>query len=160
MKPEASLPLEIRQRRAFQKPWHATAFAMLLSLHQADRFTWPQWTEAFAQSERTSPQRAGECIEDAYYRRVLETLLAFLSAQKLVQPAEVAAVEAAWRGAYLSTPHGQPVELAPETLARALSGEAAWHGDDDHGHHAAHHHHSHGTPRVVTPVAVSPARGA
>lgn len=161
---ENALPLDVRQRRAFQKPWHANAFAILLSLHQAGRFTWPQWTQAFAQQEKLSPPRPAECIDDAYYRRVTETLLDLLSARGLVLPAHVAAVESAWRDAYLSTPHGHPVELTSDALARSLSGEivADPHDDDHHHHEPDHHHAGHrhaGKRHVIAPLAVFPALG-
>jgi nitrile hydratase accessory protein len=149
-----SLPLDIQNRRAaFQKPWHATGFAILLSLHRAGLFSWPEWVDAFSSRDRMSPDRAGECVEDGYYRRVLETVEDLLSGKGMMTAQALAAMDDAWRRAYLGTPHGMPVELSNAVAVK-----------DDHNHHDhSERHHRHPTSARIPareraiPVAISPA---
>jgi len=43
----------------------------------------------------------------------LETLVTIIQRHDAITPELLQAVEDQWRAAYLSTPHGQPVRLAP-----------------------------------------------
>lgn len=86
----------------FEAPWHAQAFA--LTHHLADRGTirWSNWTGALSQ------QVAARRIEtsDDYYRAWIAALESLLPDTR-----DLDALTEAWRGAYLETPHGQPVAL-------------------------------------------------
>jgi nitrile hydratase accessory protein len=81
------------------------------AMNEAGQFTWAEWTEAF-----------GACLKDRgaarpldgsadYYAAWLATLEALLDRNGMVPEAEARTIRAAWEGAYLSTPHGQPVRL-------------------------------------------------
>jgi len=126
--------------RPFAEPWQAQAFALAVGLHQAGLFTWPEWVERLAAEIRTAPQQPGECAEDAYHRQWLAALEQFVVERAACQPEQIDLRQAAWREAYLRTPHGQPVELANAELP-----EPAHHNHDDHDH----------LPR---PIAVASAR--
>jgi len=41
------LPADLRDAEgpAFREPWEARAFAMVIKLHEAGLFTWPEWAE-------------------------------------------------------------------------------------------------------------------
>ena len=43
----------------FREPWEARAFAIVLRLHEAGHFTWPEWAERLGQ-EIAAAQRAGD----------------------------------------------------------------------------------------------------
>lgn len=98
----------------FAEPWQAQAFALVLKLHEAGHFTWPEWAEALAAEIATAgPQDDGS----AYYDHWLAALERLATRRGLVTFGEVAARKSAWAAAYSRTPHGQPVVLDPESLA-------------------------------------------
>jgi nitrile hydratase accessory protein len=150
MTPVAPESNGLAARPVFAKPWHATVFGLVVSLHSDGRFSWPDWVAAYARRDQASPDRAGECVEDGYYRRVLETLQDILAAQDQVTSEALRTMDDAWRRAYLATPHGEPVELE-----NALAGTVR----DDHKHGHTHHHGTGAALRPrLEPVAISPAR--
>lgn len=95
----------------FREPWEAQAFALTVALHEAGLFTWEEWAAALS-AEIAAAQSAGDPdLGDTYYRhwqRALERLTADKGAAPCTELEERVAL---WRRAYLSTPHGQPVEL-------------------------------------------------
>jgi nitrile hydratase accessory protein len=96
----------------FDEPWQAQLFALTVALNEAGHFGWPEWTEAFgATLRRRGAERAQDGGAD-YYDAWLETLEGFLDAKGHAPAAEAARTRAAWKAAYLATPHGKPVRLA------------------------------------------------
>ncbi|WP_417248679.1 nitrile hydratase accessory protein [Celeribacter sp.] len=151
-----NLPEIMEHRAAFGKPWHASVFALVLALHEEGHFDWAEWVAAFA-ARRAEPDADGVGVEDGYYSAMQETLVALTEQAGALKSVEVAAVAEAWRGAYLATPHGQPIELSDECFAASLIdpvASAASRPAHDHEHH--HHHHGHGHPKPE-PLAVFPA---
>lgn len=97
----------------FDDPWQAQLFALTVALADAGHFSWSDWTQAFgATLKRRGESRPQDGGAD-YYAAWLETLEAFLDRTGLARQAEAQGMKAAWERAYLSTPHGQPVRLAP-----------------------------------------------
>ena len=96
----------------FEAPWHAQLFALTVALNEAGHFLWPDWAARFGATLR----RRGAATElnggDDYFEAWLETLEAVLQELGTTEAAEIAAMTQAWREAYLSTPHGEPVALA------------------------------------------------
>jgi nitrile hydratase accessory protein len=88
----------------FDEPWQAQAFALAVELHRQGCFTWPEWAAALA------GQIAAEA-DAPYYEAWLAALEALVTERRLAAPAALAARKAAWEKAYLTTPHGKPVEL-------------------------------------------------
>jgi nitrile hydratase accessory protein len=128
----------------FREPWQAKAFALVVLLYRGQHFTWDAWVRTLAGEIAARPQHAGETAEMAYHRQFLATLETIVAARGLADAAAQAERKAAWRRAYLNTPHGHAVELSAAEL------EAA--DDDDH------HLHHHDLAPQRTPVAISPAR--
>ncbi len=91
----------------FAEPWQAQAFALTLRLHETGAFTWPEWAAAL------SAQLAGDPADDGarYYDHWVAALEGLVAGRRLAAPDELSARKAAWRDAYLRTPHGKPVEL-------------------------------------------------
>jgi len=91
----------------FAEPWQAQAFALTLKLHEQGAFTWPEWAQALSEQLAADPDDDGS----RYYEHWVAALEGLVSARKLAEAEELEARKAAWRDAYLRTPHGQPVEL-------------------------------------------------
>ena len=73
---------------SFAEPWHAQAFAAVVTLSQAGRFTWTEWVNALAAEIARAPQRQGEESEAAYYRQWLAALERLLSGSNLMTAEE------------------------------------------------------------------------
>src|SRR5690606_8020689 len=97
----------------FRDPWHAQAFAMAVSLHEAGYFTWSEWAEMLGSEIRRTGDE--EDPEDAYYAAWLTALERLLDGKGLVLEAERREREAAWDRAARATPHGEPIVLGRET---------------------------------------------
>ncbi|EGP09043.1 putative metal chaperone [Bradyrhizobiaceae bacterium SG-6C] len=98
----------------FREPWEARAFAMALALHARGLFTWPEWADALA-NEIKRAQAAGDAdTGETYYRHWLAALEHLVAAKKVAPEGELHRYRDAWDRAADRTPHGQPIELAPE----------------------------------------------
>lgn len=137
---------------AFDKPWQAQAFALVVELYKAGRFSWPEWVDLFSTEIKSSPTLPGESVNDAYYRQWLAALEKMVSSRRLVADGEIPARAEEWRRAYLNTPHGHPI-----LLANAVCRPPADHDHDhDHGHDHGHHHHHAFARRPVAVAAPIP----
>lgn len=98
----------------FREPWEARAFAMALALHARGLFAWPEWADALA-NEIKRAQAAGDAdTGETYYRHWLAALEHLVAAKKVAPEGELHRYRDAWDRAADRTPHGQPIELAPE----------------------------------------------
>ncbi|WP_295316902.1 nitrile hydratase accessory protein [Roseobacter sp.] len=96
----------------FSEPWHAQVFALTVHLSEAGHFAWPDWVRAFSATlKRHGLTRDLDGGHD-YFCAWLETLESMLTDRGLAAPDEIARIRAGWEAAYLSTPHGAPVQLA------------------------------------------------
>lgn len=91
----------------FAEPWQAQAFALTLRLHERGAFTWPEWAEALSRQLAADPGDDGT----RYYDHWVAALEGLVMGRKLARNDELEARKAAWKAAYLRTPHGKPVEL-------------------------------------------------
>ena len=96
---------------AFAEPWQAEAFALTVRLHEAGYFTWPEWAAALAAVLRQVRDRGEADDGSRYYHHWLAALERLVTAKQLLSASDLDRRKAAWTQAYLSTPHGQPVEL-------------------------------------------------
>lgn len=87
----------------FAEPWEAQTFALAVSLSERGLFTWKEWTEAVAAAP-----------EEGYYERWLATLERLVAERGLAEAGTLARYRHAWEHAAARTPHGTPIELAPE----------------------------------------------
>ena len=104
---------------AFDAPWQAQAFALVVRLSKTGHFGWDEWIRVFSREIVRSPSRAGESENDTYYRQWLDALEQIVVEKGLLAPGEAQERASAWRAAYVNTPHGQPVELAHATCPPA-----------------------------------------
>ena len=98
----------------FAEPWQAQAFALAVQLNAEGAFTWTEWAEAL------SRELAGDPDDDSvrYYYHWVAALERLAAERKLAGPSELADRKAAWAEAHERTPHGKPVELMRDDLAR------------------------------------------
>lgn len=95
----------------FEQPWHAQVFALTVHLNEAGAFSWPEWVVRFSTTlKQHGLSRELDGGED-YFAAWLETLEAILAEAGAAPPKEVERHRKAWEQAFLSTPHGDPVEL-------------------------------------------------
>ena len=94
-------------RRAFEEPWQAEAFALTVGLHAAGVFSWPEWSETLAEEIAQLAQRGTE----DYFGCWLNALETLLTEKGVATRSELTELAAAWSEAYRTTPHGQPVRL-------------------------------------------------
>jgi nitrile hydratase accessory protein len=114
--------------RNFDAPWQAQAFALVVQLNKAGRFSWDEWVRVFSREIARSPFRPGESANDTYYRQWLDALEQIVVERGLLAPGDARERASAWRAAYVNTPHGQPVELA-----HAICPPAHTHGTNPRG---------------------------
>ena len=102
----------------FREPWEAQAFALAVTLHEGGVFTWSEWAAALA-AEIKRAQAGGDPDDGTTYYRHWLAALERLVAQKGVASEDLlAARRAAWDRAAHATPHGQPIHLDNDPLAR------------------------------------------
>ena len=97
--------------RPFEEPWHAQVFAVTHALAAAGNFTWPEWAAHFGAALDRTHKAGGPTDGSDYYDVWLMALESFLVAHKHANRESLDSLRAAWTQAYLSTPHGAPVEL-------------------------------------------------
>ena len=95
----------------FKAPWEATAFGLVLSLHKAGAFTWPEWASYLTAATESAQAQGDADIGDTYYEHWLAALEAIAQEKKLTGINELVLRKDQWKSAYLNTPHGQAVEL-------------------------------------------------
>lgn len=97
---------------AFEAPWHAQLFALTVHLNEAGHFAWTDWADRFgATLKRHGVQKELNGGED-YFNAWLETLEGYLAELELAEAGDLSELKKAWTDAYLSTPHGAPVNLS------------------------------------------------
>lgn len=95
----------------FSEPWHAQLFAVTVHLSETGVFGWPDWTACFGKVLKEHGVSKELDGGDDYFIAWLDALERMLSDTSTAHGPEIEALVAAWRQAYLSTPHGQPVRL-------------------------------------------------
>jgi len=116
--PVAAIPRGDDGAPVFAEPWEAQAFAMTLALHARGVFTWSEWAGALA-DEIKRAQGAGDPDDGStYYRHWLAALERLVADKGVSTPADLEDRRAAWDRAAHATPHGQPILLGNDPLAR------------------------------------------
>ena len=96
----------------FREPWEAAAFALAVRLIDTGIVSWPEWAAALGARLQDAESHEHEIDGDGgYYHHWLAALEDITAAKGLATPGDLAALKQAWRSAYLTTPHGRPVQL-------------------------------------------------
>ena len=131
---------------AFEQPWQAQIFALVVQLHQRGVFSWPEWSatlgDVLAQAPPIDPAaslgacevgapgapgtpgsegQAAKTPSDPAWNHWPVALERLLVRRGIAAPGALVALRQAWQLADESTPHGQPVRLG--SGVRRLSGE-------------------------------------
>lgn len=105
------LPRDDQGSPVFREPWEAQAFAMVVRLHEAGHFTWPEWATALTNQIKAAQAAGDPDLGDTYYRHWLAACEQLVTAKGLVASDELAQRKDAWAEAARATPHGAPIEL-------------------------------------------------
>jgi nitrile hydratase accessory protein len=109
---------EPQPEKPFEEPWQAKAFALAVHLSEQGLFTWPEWTQRFAEVARENPAAEGVSEAEVYWRNWATALERIMLEKGYGTPETVGTLTAAWREAFETTPHGKPVELQEDILIR------------------------------------------
>ena len=115
------IPLGDDGSPVFAAPWEASAFALAVRLSGEGYFTWGEWAATLSEEIRAAQREGDPDQGDTYYRHWLRALERLCTERGLVSHAEASDRKDAWRRAYLSTPHGKPVELGPHPTSQRTS---------------------------------------
>ena len=103
----------------FSAPWEAEAFAIAVALHRRGVFTWSEWAQALGAAIKAAQASGDPDLGDSYYRHWLAALEQLLERKGVTDAGTLGHYREAWRCAAERTPHGTPIELAPQDLAHA-----------------------------------------
>lgn len=95
----------------FKEPWEAQAFAIVIALHGAGKFSWNEWANYLSNEIKAAQQSGDPDLGNTYYLHWLRALEKITVAKNLSTNTDILNKTEEWRQAYLATPHGQPVEL-------------------------------------------------
>ncbi len=84
-----SLPMD-EEGPVFREPWEASAFALVLKLHQGGHFTWPEWVDHLSAEIRAAQQSGDADLGGTYYRHWLAALEKLVADKGLAPAAELA----------------------------------------------------------------------
>ena len=96
----------------FREPWEAQAFALVVALHQAGHFTWPEWVELISAEIRQAQAEGDPDLGRTYYRHWLAALERIVVDRRLADDVDLhlRRLECA---ANLSGQHGHPARREP-----------------------------------------------
>ena len=97
----------------FREPWEAQAFAIAVALNERGLFSWTEWAATLADEIRAAQARGDPDTGETYYRHWLAALERLAIAKHATDSATLARYREAWNHAAARTPHGTPIELAP-----------------------------------------------
>lgn len=104
-------PLTRDEGPVFDEPWQAQALAMADMLVRSGVFSAVAWSETLGGALRRAAAAGRPDTPGTYYAAVVEALEELLEQAGAVSHDALHERLEAWREAYRTTPHGQPVEL-------------------------------------------------
>jgi len=96
----------------FEEGWQAQVLALAFNLVEKGQFSSKDWSEALGSELEKAEKRGDADNSETYYKAVLSAIERLLNSQKSLTGTALNERTEAWRQAYLSTPHGKPVELS------------------------------------------------
>jgi nitrile hydratase accessory protein len=98
----------------FREPWEAQAFALAVALQERGLFSGTEWAAALAGEIHGAQARGDPDTGETYYHHWLAALERLVVSKRATDPATLARYREAWTSAASRTPHGTPIELAPQ----------------------------------------------
>ncbi|CAD7843248.1 MAG: Metal chaperone, involved in Zn homeostasis [Olavius algarvensis Gamma 3 endosymbiont] len=99
---------------AFDEAWQAQVLALADTLVQSGMFSAAAWSDALGAALKQAADDAADDNQETYYRCALSALESLVAQNSEIDRRAMTGKREAWEQAYLSTPHGQPVELASD----------------------------------------------
>ena len=114
MKSDCNLPFknETVDQIVFQNPWHSQLFAITVQLSEKGNFSWKEFVEVFGESlkKQRSLSKKLDGSND-YFACWLNALEEILIKKNISNQDTLMLLKKDWTQAYLSTPHGKPVNI-------------------------------------------------
>ena len=99
---------------AFDEPWQAQVLAIADTLVQSGLFAPGDWSSALGAELQKAEQDGAADNQETYYRCALSALEKLVADSSDIDAQAMHSMRRDWEQAYRSTPHGQPVVLAPK----------------------------------------------
>ena len=96
---------------AFAEPWEAQVLALADTLVQNGLFSAAAWSDALGAELRRAAAGGEADNQLTYYSCALRALESLVAQYSDIDTSAMKDMRRDWEQAYLSTPHGQPVEL-------------------------------------------------
>ena len=102
---------------ALDEPWQAEVLAIADTLVQNGMFSASAWSDALGEVLKQAQSSGASDNQETYYQCVLKALEGLVASHSDIDRQAMAGKRKDWEQAYLSTPHGQPVNLktGPQT---------------------------------------------
>ena len=114
MKSDYNLPFtnKTEDQIVFQNPWHSQLFAITVQLSEKGNFSWKEFVEVFGESlnKQRSLSKKLDGSND-YFSCWLNALEEILIKKNISNQDTLMLLKKDWMQAYLSTPHGKPVNI-------------------------------------------------
>jgi nitrile hydratase accessory protein len=98
----------------FREPWEAQAFALAVALHERGLFSWTEWAAVLSEEIHSAQARGDPGTGETYYQHWLAALERLVVSKRATDDVTLARYQEAWSHAARRTPHGTPIELAPQ----------------------------------------------
>ena len=96
----------------FQNPWHSQLFAITVQLSERGNFCWKEFVEVFGEAlKKQRSQKKKLDGSDDYFSSWLNALEEIIIIKKISNQETLSLLKEDWTQAYLSTPHGNPVNI-------------------------------------------------
>ena len=114
MKSDYNLPFtkKTEDQIVFQNPWHSQLFAITVQLSEKGNFSWKEFVEVFGESLKKQRSLSKELDgRNDYFSCWLNAPEEILIIKKISNQDTLMLLKKDWTQAYLSTPHGKPVNI-------------------------------------------------
>lgn len=99
---------------AFDEAWQAQVLAIADTLLQNGMFSAGAWSDALGEALKQAAVDGAVDNQQTYYQCALHALESLVARNSEIDKRAMTGKRDDWERAYLSTPHGQPVDLAPD----------------------------------------------
>jgi nitrile hydratase accessory protein len=99
---------------AFDEPWQAEVLAIADTLVQSGLFSAGAWSDALGAALAKASADGAADNQETYYQCALSALETLVAEHSEIDRQAMVGKRNDWEQAYLSTPHGQPVNLKTE----------------------------------------------
>ena len=95
---------------AFQSPWQAQAFAMVVALRRSGQLGGQEWANIFGREIASHPENEA-CRDEQYYLDLIAALESLVTQRGMTDAQSLERYQRGWERAIRRTPHGKPIKL-------------------------------------------------